>query len=141
MSQAAIRRIASSACVSSLAPPRPSLTRRATPACSRHCHHAAGERPRDTGRGRERDRQALQRSHRQKGESLRFERVAIPAGGFDLAALGRACSGKLPACPPWLDAGPAIDRPRSKAMVFALLLLAGCATFNKPVNVPVAVGM
>ena len=29
---------------------------------------------------------------------------------------------------------------RPKAMLFALLLLAGCATFNKPINVPVAVG-
>ena len=28
----------------------------------------------------------------------------------------------------------------SKAVLFSLLLLAGCATFNKPVNVPVAVG-
>ena len=30
--------------------------------------------------------------------------------------------------------------PRRKAVLVSLLLLAGCATFNKPVNVPVATG-
>jgi NTE family protein len=34
----------------------------------------------------------------------------------------------------------AIIRPRGKVALLSVLLLAGCATFNKPVNVPVAVG-
>jgi NTE family protein len=57
-----------------------------------------------------------------------------------LAALRRVGSGKLLACLRSPSARRAIVRPCPKAMFFSLLLLAGCATFNKPVNMPVAVG-
>lgn len=40
----------------------------------------------------------------------------------------------------WRSARVAIVRPPPRAILFSLLLLAGCATFNKPVNVPVVPG-
>ncbi len=63
--------------------------------------------------------------------------MRIEAAFGPRAALRRACSGKS------LIALRALSATRSTAVlaaVFSLLLLAGCATFNKPVNVPVAAG-
>ena len=40
----------------------------------------------------------------------------------------------------WRSGHDAIVRPQPRVILFSLLLLAGCATFNKPVNVPVAPG-
>jgi NTE family protein len=66
--------------------------------------------------------------------------MRIKATFGTLAALGRGHSRKFLA---WLrlpSAKRAIVRPSANAISFSLLLLAGCATFNQPANLPVAVG-
>jgi NTE family protein len=66
--------------------------------------------------------------------------MSIKAAFVTLAARRRACSGKLIACLRLPSAMRVTVQPGAKAMSLALLLLAGCATFNQPVNTPVAVG-
>src|SRR5215469_4113828 len=66
--------------------------------------------------------------------------MRIKAVSVILARLARLCLGKPLVRPRGLSLHRAIARPPAKAVFFSLLLLAGCATFNKPVNVPVAAG-
>src|ERR1700733_16128358 len=64
--------------------------------------------------------------------------MSLKAIFVTLATLGRGRSRKLLACLP--SAMRPIVRPSAKAITFSLLLLAGCATFNQPANLLVAVG-
>ncbi len=57
-----------------------------------------------------------------------------------LAASRRGRSGKFLFWRRWLSVHRTTVGPGPGALLFSLLLLAGCATFNKPVNVPVAAG-
>ena len=66
--------------------------------------------------------------------------MSIEATFGPLAALRRARSEKFLASLRLPSVKRVAAEQRTKAVLFSLLLLAGCATFNKPVNVPVAVG-
>jgi NTE family protein len=65
--------------------------------------------------------------------------MSIKTTFVTLAALRRACAVKLRARLRLPSAKRVTVRPNAKA-IFSLLLLAGCATFNQPANIPVAVG-
>ncbi len=66
--------------------------------------------------------------------------MSIKATFVTLAALGRRRSGKHFAWLQFPSAQRSAVRPSAKAVSLSLLLLAGCATFNQPANLPVAVG-
>ena len=93
--------ISTSASRSSASRARPE--RRSDDACGSGCgsrprQHPAGHRLRHAGRGRKRERQALERAHREIGEGLRLERVGRPAdrvGGLELAGASALASMRI----------------------------------------------
>jgi NTE family protein len=66
--------------------------------------------------------------------------MSVKATFATLATLRSAYSGIFLACRRFPSIKRSLAAPHAKAMLVFLLFLAGCATFNKPANVPVAVG-